>query len=210
MRQSAIVLAVGLSAAIVTSPVAAKKETVLTFAYVAQENCIWAPDFTPFPDFDAYNYAGMGFSDYNGTWVFDLSNNKALQTSQGTFQVIPGGSPNPFPGPSGLYPVVFWNTPAQCVFDLHLSADLSFSLESTSAGCLTTVLNGPGMNQSNTVYDISLTGHFSSDMQSFIAGHAGWNQQQQPVVQRQVLHQYGDYTQKRVCTSMLHGVRVGR
>ncbi len=92
MRRSEIALALGLSATLATYPVLAAQDTLLSFSYVTQENCIGAPGFTP--DFDALNFAGIGWSDYHGTIVFDLSNRKALATSEGTFQALPFGSFN--------------------------------------------------------------------------------------------------------------------
>jgi len=210
MRQSTIVAA--LSGALAAHSALAGTETVLTFRYVAQENCIAAPDFTPFPDVDPYNYPDIGFSDFNGTLVFDLSNHKALFTNHGTFQLIPPPPPdNLMQGQvSGTYPAIFWTTQAPCTMNFALSPDLSFSLQSTSAGCRAVVIGGrppSELGQGSTVFDQKLTGQFAPGMQSFIAGHSGWDQQQQPVVETQVFD--NGYARKRICTSIMHGVKFG-
>src|SRR5712692_4382508 len=92
MRRSPIALALGLSTTLATYSVLAAQDTLLSFSYVTQENCISAPGFTL--DFDALNFAGIGWSDYHGTIVFDLINHKALSSSEGTFQSLPFGSFN--------------------------------------------------------------------------------------------------------------------
>jgi hypothetical protein len=206
MRQFAIILALGVSAALATSPVLADKEKELSFKFVAQENCVGAPNFTPFPDVDPYNYPWIAFTDYSGTLVFDASNHKALITYQGTWQMVPGYSANPPDQPSGLHNLGFWKSDSQCEFHFEVSPDLSFSLQSTSAGCHSVVVAGPNVGTGDTILNSRLTGQFAPDMQSFIAGHAGWNSEQQPVVQTQ-LYDNG-YALKRICTSIIHGVKV--
>jgi len=203
MRRSAIALALGFSAAS-AYPVLAATETLLSFQYETQENCVWAPGFTP--DFDALNFANIGWSDYHGTITFDISNHKALMTLEGTFQTIPCCSPNPPGTPSGLYPVTFFNSPSPCVFDLKLSSDLSFVLVSNSDGCSTVALNGPNVGLGGTVFDINITGQFAPDKQSFVAGHAGASQQQQPIIQTQRFN--NGFQQQRICTSVTHAVRL--
>jgi hypothetical protein len=206
MRQSAIILALGVSAALATSPVLADKEKELSFRYVAQENCVGAPDFTPFPDVDPYNYPWIGWQDYGGTLIFDLSNHIATWTHQGTFLGNLGYSANPPGQPSGIHNILFWTSDGQCQFNFELSPDLSFSLQSTSAGCHAHLLNGPNAGTGDTVFNKRWTGQFAPDMYSFIARHAGWDSQQQPVVETQQLD--NGYVQKRICTSIVHGVKV--
>jgi hypothetical protein len=126
-------------------------------------------------------------------------------TVEGTFQTVPCCSSNPPGQPSGLYPVTFFNLPAACGFSFKLSKDFSFVLESDAAGCSTVALNGPNVGLGGTVFDINLVGQFAPDMQSLIGGHAGNNQQQQPIIQTQRFN--NGFEQKRICTSMMH-VRV--
>ena len=204
MHRSAIALALGLSATLATYPVLAAKDTLLSFSYVAQENCISAPGFTP--DFDPINYAGIGWSDFHGTVVFDLSNRKASWTSEGTFQILPFGSNTGQGQPSTQYPASFWITPSPCVFDFNLYADLSFVLLSRPAGCSFVTSIGPNAGHGGTVFDVNFVGQFAPDMKSYIAGHAGYNQQQQPIVQTQRFE--NGFEQKRICTSILHAVKV--
>lgn len=204
MRHSTIALA--LSTALATYSAVAGTETVLTFRYVAQENCVGAPNFTPFPDVQPYGSPWIGFSDFSGTLMFDLSNHKALFTHQGTWQSIPDPSGVPADQLSGQHPVLFWKSDGQCVLHFELSNDLSFSLQSTSVGCHATLV-APFPGTGNTDLDKRWTGQFAPDMQSFIAGHAGWDSQQQPVVETQ-RHDNGDVV-KRICTSMMHGIRLG-
>jgi hypothetical protein len=90
-----------------------------------------------------------------------------------------------------------------------ISAD-SFSESDIAAiglysGCATQISNGPVAGASNVVTNARLTGQFSLDMKTFVAGKAGISQ---PALRTPVGGP--GYRLQRICSTVLEAARIGR
>jgi hypothetical protein len=166
-----------------------------------QQNCIFSPaGFTN--DFDII---GGGFANpiiVIGSINFDTGSRLAFEADQAMQQFPPPplGSP---PVPSGQYPVQLYAS--QCIFDFHLSGDLSFTIAHKGKSCTSRGLNGPNFGVVFTNVGGKLSGQFSPGFESFVGGTAA----DTLTLVETVLLPDGNPAGQRICETTMQGVRAG-
>jgi len=164
----------------------------ITYFYFAQGQCVqagsWASKFVP--------QGGLVAQlTWNGHITFDMVNKKAFVSQDGTYSATLA---------PGQILLGTWTTPHDCVYDLHVSNDLSFTLQSTPQGCLTVDGAATGWDISS---NFAIRGRLAPDLSSFVAGIAGDHEP----VQQTLVHYADDGTvqgsQMRVCAQMFQGTR---
>ena len=178
-------------------------DDVLSFKFVMQQNCIAGAGFTD--DFDIIGGGGPVPVLVVGTITFDVRSGLAVETDHAMVQsFVPGqpSEPGSPPVPSGQYPVNI--LVSHCMFDFHLSRDLSFTLAKKGTSCTSTGLNGPNKDVVFTNIGGQLDGQFSPDFGSFVAGTSS---DPSKLVESVALPPPGGGFQ-RICETSMQGARI--
>jgi len=201
MRRSAI--AVGLITLLAAfANGTALAGNLLSFKFVMQQSCIFSQaGFTD--EFDIIGGGNLNPITVIGSIDLDIGSGLAFEVDQAILQSAvgppPPGSP---PAGTGQFPVQLYVS--QCIFDFHLSSDLSFTIAHKGHSCHSTGQNGPNKGVTFTNVGGKVAGQFSPEFESFVGGTAA----DKLTLVETVLLPDGNPAGQRICATTMQGVRV--
>jgi hypothetical protein len=169
-----------------------------------QQSCVFSQaGFTD--DFDIIGSGALNPIIVIGSIDFDTGSGLAFEVDQAMLQSAvappPPGSP---PAGTGQYPVQLYVS--QCIFDFHLSSDLSFTIAHKGQSCHSTGQNGPNKDVTFINVGGKLAGQFSPGFESFVGGTAA---DPLTLVETVLFAKNGNPAGQRICETTMQGVRVG-